>query len=491
MDTGRGTAVSIILVIALWAGCSETTHPQLATDETQVESIDDNQDQPVEAEWSLPELVGVAVLDDLSSDPDIVEVELRADLSTHLLSDDFAVELMTYNGHFPGPTLQAKVGDEVIVHFTNRLDQPTTVHWHGLRIPDDMDGNPRIQNPVQPGETFTYRFVVPEAGTFWYHPHVRAHEQVERGLYGPIVIHDPAEPVYDVERVIVLDDVLLDGNGLASTAISGMDAMHGRLGNALLANGWGGELVAETVQGYVERWRLVNTSNARTLAVSLEGAGYQVVATDGGRLAQPYVHDVMLLAVGQRYDLEVSFPSDGVAELNVHVTTVNEQNQAEEVAIPVYRVEPVASDMWPVLPEWPEYSPLIQPDRPIDREERIVISAQNTEERGLEWLLNGQAHGMEGPLFTFNQGDTVKFTIVNELGPEHPFHLHGQFFEIVNRGSVWTNQPGLKDTVLIPGGATVEVIAYMDNPGQWMAHCHILEHAELGMMSEIVVLPAD
>ena len=489
MNALRATCICLLSMTFTW-GCGDSPSTAEPVSETPTDNSDDLQGGGDTA-WALPELTGPAVLEDLNSDPNVVEVELQADYSTELLADDFAVELMTYNGGFPGPTLQAKVGDEVIVHFTNRLDQPTTVHWHGLRVSDEMDGNPRIQNPVQPGESFTYQFIVPEAGTFWYHPHVRANEQVERGLYGAIVVHDPDDPVFDVERVIVLDDILLDGDQVASFGIGHMEQMNGRLGNSLLANGWGGDLLVDAVEGHVERWRLINTSNARTLVVSLDGAGYRVVGTDGGRLAEPYAPDAMLLAVGQRYDLEVSYPTAAPAQLNVHVTTLNEQNETEQVAIPVYQVQPVATGVRPTLPEWRQYEPLIREDRPIDREESIVVSARNAADGSIEWLLNGQAHGTDGPLFTFAEGETVKFNIVNDLGPEHPFHLHGQFFEIVNAGDVWTNQPGLKDTVLIPGGSNIEVIAYMDNPGRWMAHCHILEHAELGMMSEIVVTPAE
>jgi FtsP/CotA-like multicopper oxidase with cupredoxin domain len=144
----------------------------------------DEEDVPVEPptpEWTMPALDGVDVLEDTNDDPDIVEVTLTATPVTITLVDDVQVEMLGYNGTVPGPALQAKVGDEVIVHFTNSLAEPTTVHWHGLRISDQMDGSPRIQDPVQPGETFTYRYVVADAGSYWYHPHVRAHEQMERG----------------------------------------------------------------------------------------------------------------------------------------------------------------------------------------------------------------------------------------------------------------------------------------------------------------------
>jgi FtsP/CotA-like multicopper oxidase with cupredoxin domain len=152
----------------------------------------------------LPVVEGVPELVDENPDPNVVEVRLEATATTVDI-DGKQVAMLGYNGLVPGPMLKARAGDEVIVHFHNALTTSTTVHWHGLRISDAMDGSPRVQAPVEPGADFTYRFKIPESGSYWYHPHVRANEQVEAGLYAPIVVWDDADPTYDAERPARLD----------------------------------------------------------------------------------------------------------------------------------------------------------------------------------------------------------------------------------------------------------------------------------------------
>ncbi|MCB9540046.1 MAG: multicopper oxidase family protein [Myxococcales bacterium] len=430
-------------------------------------------------------LIGPAPAADTDPAPDVVAFDLVASVELVTLADGLRYSGMAYNGQVPGPTIEAKVGDTLEVRFTNDLDEPTTVHWHGLRIPDDMDGNPRIQAPVQPGETFTYRFTLPEAGTFWYHPHVRTNQQLEKGLYGVVVVRDPAEPRPAAERVLALDDILIDERGaLYPFLASHPEVMHGRNGNVLLTNGKIEADVGAARQGDVERWRLVNTANARTMTLTLDGASFRVIGTDGGPLVEPYTADRLQIAVGQRYDLEVRYDRPGQVVLNSHVPVL-EGDQVVERAFPVYAVDVEDTGAGPVALDWPTAAPI---DRAADGEAELRFNARQGA-RGLEWTLNGQAHPME-PLHTFSEGDTMTLVLINEAGPEHPFHLHGQFFEIVPDGRPETEQPGLKDTVLVPGLSTVRVKAYLDNPGQWMAHCHILEHAELGMMAEFVVEPA-
>lgn len=419
---------------------------------------------------------------------DVVEVELTAAPTSFSFQGISLRGMLAYNGQIPGPLIEAKVGDTIVVHFKNELEEPTTIHWHGLRISDEMDGNPRIQTPVQPGESFTYRFVAKEAGSYWYHPHVNTNQQVERGLYGALVIHDPQLPRYDLERQLVLDDILFDSTTgeLPSFMGSMMEQMHGRFGNRLLTNGQPSHLVVgQAQQGKVERWRIVNTANARTMVLGLGGARFRVIGTDGGALKTPYTTERIEVPVGQRYDLEVSYDDPGKVELLLFVPTVNDAGQLVEQQATMFAVEVAQTgDVAPSV-EWPALTPLIDEGREATREVTYELNGVQTAS-GLQWSLNGQPHADE-PLFTFQEGETVRIKLINLAGPEHPFHLHGQFFHVVaDRGGA---QPGLKDTVLVPGMSTVEIVAYMDNPGRWMAHCHILEHAELGMMSELVVEP--
>jgi FtsP/CotA-like multicopper oxidase with cupredoxin domain len=252
--------------------------------------------------------------------------------------------------------------------------------------------------------------VVPDAGSFWYHPHVRTNEQIEQGLYAPLVVHDDADPVYDLERYLLLDDALIDEGGFAPFLQNHMEVMHGKQGNVLLTNGQADALTGAAGQGQVERWRIVNTANARTMELAVRGAKWRVIGTDGGLIATPYTPAPRLqLPVGKRFDLEVSYVRGGAVELLSYVLTVNDNNEVEQIAIPVFEVAVAATA--------------------------------------------------------------------------------GQFFEIIYNGTAGTDLPGVHDTVLLPGLTNIDIIAWLDNPGRWMAHCHILEHAELGMMSEIVVTP--
>ncbi len=433
--------------------------------------------------WLPPETWGTSDLVDMNDDPNIVEVNLRAEVMQVKLTEDLSFEAYGYNGMWPGPNLHAKVGDEIIVHFENKLPEPTTVHWHGLRIPADMDGTPRVQTPVEAGGTFTYRFVVPDSGTYWYHPHVRTNEQVEKGLYGSIIIRETEMPTLNAERMFVLDDILVGATNISPFLRSRMEGVHGRNGNLLLINGQTEAQQIDVEQNAVEMWRVVNTANARTMIIGIEGAQFEVIGTDGGRLAEPYTTDRIVLPVGQRYDFFVRYDRSGTARLVSYVQVLNENDQVVEAPIDmaVFNVMPSSLDYQVV--SWSEVP--ARPARTVDREVTIDLDA-DTSGPDLAWTINGAAHP-DAPLFTFTEGETIKMTIVNHAGPEHPFHLHGQFFEVLSRDG----EPGLKDTVLIRGNETVEIIAYIDNPGEWMAHCHILEHAELGMMGVVKVLPAE
>ncbi|MEQ9495700.1 MAG: multicopper oxidase family protein [Deltaproteobacteria bacterium] len=477
MSEARLGTVCAALVLAA-CGTADPSTPEIVPD-PMMEPMPDPEPMPV-PNWVPPTVWGSATLEDLDDDPDVVEVRLTAGELRIQLTDEVGFDAYGYNGTWPGPTLQAKVGDEVIVHFENQLPEPTTVHWHGLRIPDDMDGSPRIQEPVEPGGTFTYRFTVPDAGTFWYHPHVRSNEQVEKGLYGAIVIREADHPVLSAERVFLLDDIRVDSNGLAPFLASHPELVHGRSGNVLLTNGQAEPAQITAEKHHVELWRIVNTANARTMKLSVQGATFAVIGTDGGRLAEPYFPNWIDLPVGQRYDLLVRYDDPGTVRLVSHVLVLDENNEVVEEPFDLAVVEITDGDaQWPTL-RWPAVP--ARTERTVDESVVVELDGVNTE-NGLQWMVNGEAFPEE-PIFTFEQGRTVHMTLKNLAGPEHPFHLHGQFFEVLD-----DRQPGLKDTVLVPGLEEVEIVAYFDNPGRWMAHCHILEHAELGMMSEIVVEP--
>src|SRR5919201_6120508 len=161
----------------------------------------------------------------------------------------------TVNGQVPGPTIEAEVGDTLVVEFTNELSEPTTIHWHGLRVPADMDGTESVQRAVEPGESFEYRFAVPDAGTYWYHSHVNETEQLERGLYGALIVREPGEPTFDGERVLLLDDLKLGPDGDVAPFGDEHEHHEGREGEVRLVNGRQ-EPELEMRGGMIERWRV-------------------------------------------------------------------------------------------------------------------------------------------------------------------------------------------------------------------------------------------
>ena len=253
--------------------------------------------------------------EDLNSDPRVVEVDLEARVARVEITSGLLVEAWTYNGGLPGPLIRVRVGDRLIVHFSNRLPKPTTVHWHGIRLPNRMDGVPGHSQPeVQPGESFTYDFVVPDAGLFWYHPHVMSAAQVGFGLYGALLVENPAESVGTAdELVLVLSDIEIRDDGSLESPDTGASTgmAFGREGNHLLVNGReGGRLLARS--GAPQRWRIVNAAKSRYFQLDLgdrlftDNQPYTMIGVDGGLLEYPVKRDTLVVAPGERADVIVS-----------------------------------------------------------------------------------------------------------------------------------------------------------------------------------------
>src|SRR5688572_12522432 len=247
---------------------------------------------------------------DVNPDPKVVEVTLEARISSLEIAPGVRTEAWTYNGGLPGPLIRARKGDRIIVHFSNRLPHSTTVHWHGVQVPIEMDGVPGAsQPPVQPGGTFTYDFVVPDAGLFWYHPHVMSAAQVGFGLYGPLLVADPDDPVkVDDELVLVLSDIATDDDGKLHAADSGgiVGALLGREGNHVLVNG----RVRPTVtvrDGALQRWRIVNAAKSRYFELVLgEGQPFELIGVDGGHMEYSLKRWTIVLGPGERADVLVA-----------------------------------------------------------------------------------------------------------------------------------------------------------------------------------------
>jgi FtsP/CotA-like multicopper oxidase with cupredoxin domain len=272
-----------------------------------------------------PAVVEPARALDVNDAPDVVEVNLIATPADIALLGDTRAHVWAYRDasavdgppSIPGPLIEANQGDRVVVHFRNELSEETTIHWHGVRVPPASDGTTVSQSPVEPGGEFTYEFIAEDAGTFWYHPHIRGDVQVEQGLYGMLVVRSErdASIEVDADRAFVLDDVKLEATGQLSTATDSLDVMLGRQGNVVLVNGLERPRIDVKVGGR-ERWRFVNAANGRYFRLRLSGHSFLVIGWDGGLIPTPYEVETLLITPGERYEVLVESagrPGDSVA----------------------------------------------------------------------------------------------------------------------------------------------------------------------------------
>ncbi|MEW5916236.1 MAG: multicopper oxidase domain-containing protein, partial [Gemmatimonadota bacterium] len=239
-----------------------------------------------------------------------VVVDLEAREANWEIAPGQTIRGWTYNGQIPGPTIKARVGDTVVVRLKNSLAEPTTIHFHGIRLPSAMDGTQVVQRTVAPGESFEYRFEVPDAGTFWYHSHHNETVQVERGLYGAVVVRGTDEPVVDRERVLVLDDMKLNRKGEFAKFGGWMEQHTGREGDVRLVNGKS-EPELRVPAGHAERWRIVNASNARYIRLSVGDRPFSILGTSGGLIEAPVKATDVLLPPGDRIDIAVGPFTEG------------------------------------------------------------------------------------------------------------------------------------------------------------------------------------
>lgn len=438
--------------------------------------------------WTSALRVATAV--DRNPDPRIVEVDIDARIAEWEYAPGRRVRAMTYNGGVPGPTIEARVGDTVIVHFTNRLAEPTTIHWHGVRVPANMDGGPHSQGPIAAGASFEYRFTVSDAGTFWYHPHMNERVQMEQGLYGAIVVRGPREPQADVEGVLMLDDLLLGADGQIAPTGPLVEQHNGREGAVSLVNGRAGAILPMRA-GQRQRWRIVNAGSARYYRLALPGHRFTVVGTDGGPVATPRTSDELLMVPGDRLDVIV----DGAGAPGSAATLRNlayERGHGAGLtdAVDVMRVQYASDAALPRLAA-PAPGARIEPlatagvtPRALAFNERIDRDAER-----VVFMINGQSYP-DVPDIVARVGATEVWDLHNESEMEHPFHLHGFFFQVVSRNGVPEAEPTWEDTIQIRGEERVRIAFRPDDrPGHWMYHCHILEHVDNGMMGAVDLRP--
>ena len=425
-----------------------------------------------------------------------------------------------YNQMIPGPTLRVQQGSNITVHFTNNLDVPTTIHWHGLRHDIAFDGVPGVsQEEVQPGESFSYELYFPDDGIYWYHPHVREDIQQEAGLQAAIIV-EPTTAYNEVnqEEILILDDIRLEDNNYAPFGEEHANfAMMGRFGNTLLVNAQTNYEV-EVQAGAVTRLYLLNTANVRPLNISIPGATMKRVGGDLGLYEQEEIIDSLIIAPAERYIVEVLFEEEQTYEIRhtsphatsklaeIHATSP-EANDNEE-----FFEEQTRQEVQEDIAQFSEYfdkpvdyelsltvamhgmqhgmGGMMQPAHPIEWEDDMnmrmsaeqvqwKITDKNTQQTNTELEMRAQV------------GDVIKIRLTNEedsMHPmHHPMHLHGQRFLITHIDEQPVNNKVWKDTVLVPVGASIDILVDVTNPGKWMIHCHVPEHMEAGMMSWLLV----
>lgn len=433
---------------------------------------------------------------DRNPDPKIVEVDLVAAPAVTEYLPGKKADVWAYRdgspsstgktGSVPGPVLEAKLGDEVIVHFKNELPEATTIHWHGLRVPNASDGTHATQAHVPPGGEFEYRFVAKDAGTFWYHPHLHGDVQVESGLYGAVVVRDVVVPEVAADRILVLDDVKLAASGKLSAQTDALDMMLGRQGNVLLVNGQK-DATLRVSAGSRERWRFINSANGRYFRLALAGHSFYVIGWDGGLLPEPYATETLLVAPGERYDVLVTLRGDlgsAVALQTLHYDRGHNVPDPGPKDLLEVTFASIHTEALPGLPSsLGAWAPLPVSDATIVRSFVLSEKEDLPEPR---FFINDEAFPSITPVLAVEDAVEI-WDVQNDAEMDHPFHLHGMFFQVLAVSGKEPEHQGWKDTVNIPKGASLRFAVRYGTPGRWMYHCHILEHAERGMMGELVI----
>jgi FtsP/CotA-like multicopper oxidase with cupredoxin domain len=440
--------------------------------------------------------------------------------------------MLAYNGSIPGPVIEVQEGSEVVVNVENQGDLETTVHWHGLRLENRYDGTHETQAPIPVGERFSARVSFPDPGVYWYHPHIREDYGQEMGLYGNVFV-EPTNPDYwppaNRELLLTVDDILLEDGKVAPFSRSETTyAAMGRFGDVLLVNGE--TEVALTAQlGEVVRFYLTNTANTRTFKIGAPGARMKLVGGDSGHVEQEEFIEDVILAPSERVVVDVLFDQPG--DLTLEHRTPDRVYPLAAIHVSDEPVETSFTEQFDVLrtnadmvAERERIAPYFdaEPDKTlgfiaemdmagsehsheghghshgehkhtsadgIEWEDEMVEVNRMTTPANMRWKLVDRETDAENAAidWRFRVGDRVKIRLLNEMAGDHPmhhpFHVHGAGrFLVLSRDGVLEANLVWKDTVLVRAGETVDILLDVTNAGVWMAHCHIAEHHESGMM---------
>jgi bilirubin oxidase len=436
---------------------------------------------------------GPPILVNESRLPRTVEVTIVAEAVKLTIIPGTTSDAYAYNGRVPGPMLQAYEGDKVIVHFINKLPEPSTIHWHGLHIPNKSDGSPYY--PVAPGKSYDYVFTLAKgsAGTYWYHPHPdhSTGRQIGKGLFGSFIVrsHEDPLPASIVDKVIVLSDNRFKPDGTIDFADpaspqGGIDFNNGRECVHIFVNGEMDPTL--TIRsGEVQRWRIINASAARVFRLAIPGQTLIHVGSDGGLFEHPVEVKDILVANSERVEILVrgtGAPGSTAVLQNLPYDRYSPQtrpadwDKIRDLATLKYTdeapVEPIA------IPATLRKIPVL--DTLLAKRTRVFALQQG--------FINGRLHDMNRIDERAKLGDTEIWKIENLVGMDHPFHLHGFQFQVIDRDGIPEAQRSWKDTINLPKHSVARIIVrFADFPGMWMYHCHILDHEDHGMMGVLLV----
>ena len=448
-----------------------------------------------------------------------------------------------YNGEVPGPLIRVPQNATIIVRFHNRIDLPSTVHWHGVRLDNKFDGVPDItQEAVPQGGDFVYRVHFPDAGVYWYHPHVREDIEQPMGLFGNMIVDSPDSDYYspvNQEHALLFDDMLVHADSLIPFGKEAPDfALMGRVGNVLLVNGEP-HYSLEAHHGDVVRFFLTNVASSRTYNISFGGAPIKVVASGQSRFEREEMVQSVVLAPAERYVVDVKFEHPGRYMLVNAVQAINHYQGVFEPEVDTLGT--INVDAAPAKPDLGRQFARLRAnsavsheidgyrkyfDRAPDKQLTLTVETNAlplatvqfmsidtayfapvewvdgmpdmnwlSTAKEVRWILRDDATGKENMNIDWHvkQGSVIKLRIFNDprsFHPmQHPIHLHGQRMLVVSRNGIPTRNLVWKDTAIIPVGSTVDLLIDASNPGAWLLHCHIAEHMGSGMMAVLHVDP--
>ncbi|QIZ67019.1 multicopper oxidase family protein [Geobacillus subterraneus] len=494
-------------VVAIGAACSNNSSMQ-GHDMSNMNMKEENTAQ--DSSKKLPLATNTEVLSGK-------EINLTAKEALLQINDQVKLPVYTYNGSVPGAQIRVKQGDNVKIVLKNELPEPITIHWHGYPVPNNQDGVPGVtMDAIKPGETFTYEFTATVPGTYWYHSHQKSAEQVDKGLYGTLIVEPKNEEKVDRDYTLVLDEWMSDPDAEShmDMNMSGMDHSNMNNGNSsdnqqmdmssmghdmnmydiFTINGKSGSAVKplKVKKGEKVRLRLVN-AGYMSHKLHLHGHEFKIVATDGQPLKdpQPIKDELLNIAPGERYDIEFIANNPGEWLLECH----GDMEGTDGMKVKIQYEDQTnntdkenAKENLPIV-DMTKYGKhelgQFTLDQKYDVEYTMDLGTAMGKD-GMIFTINGKTYPETAPV-NVKKGDLVKVKLVNNSPKDlHPMHLHGHFFQVLSKnGKPITGSPLIKDTLNLKPGEEYVVAFKADNPGNWMFHCHDLHHASAGMVTEV------